>query len=119
MLIYRCSLPQQYLDMIHTWGGWQDFQELLRVLTEIANKHGVTPTTVATRWVLQQPAVAAVIVGTRLGVTSHNTDNHKVFGFRLALDDMAVINRVALGQDGEKAARVYDALGDCGNEYRR
>ena len=66
---------------------------------------------VATRWVLEQPAVAAVIVGARLGEREHRADNLRLFGF---------------GLDGEDRARLDEALaharripGDCGDEYRR
>lgn len=104
--------------MIRNWGTWTDFQTLLGTLSTIAQKHNVTLTNVATRWVLQQPAVGAVIVGTRLGVSLHGDENLKVFGFHLSDGDLAEINEVALGNDGEKSLAVFQALGDCGNEYR-
>lgn len=108
--------------MLQNWGSWSDFQILLQTLSSIAKKHGseVSLTNVATRWVLQQPAVGAVIVGTRLGVSSHASDNLNVFQFRLDEGDMAAINEVALGNvpDRAKARAVYEKLGDCGNEYR-
>ena len=47
----------------------------------IARKHGVSIANVATRWVMQQPAVAAVIVGARLGESEHRTDNLRLFAF--------------------------------------
>ncbi|KAI0146473.1 NADP-dependent oxidoreductase domain-containing protein [Pestalotiopsis sp. NC0098] len=109
---------RKYFDMIRNWGTWTDFQTLLSALSTIAQKHNVTLTNVATRWVLQQPAVGAVIVGTRLGVSLHGDENLKVFGFHLSDGDLAGINEVALGKDGEKSLAVYQALGDCGNEYR-
>ncbi len=65
--------------MIQAWGSWSEFQTLLAVLSSIAGKLGVSLTNVATRWVLQQPGVGAVIVGTRLGVSSHIEDNLGVF----------------------------------------
>lgn len=108
--------------MLQTWGTWSDFQILLGVLSSIAKKHGseVSLTNVATRWVLQQPAVGAVIVGTRLGVSSHGLDNLNVFKFQLDDGDMAAISEVALGKvpDRAKAQAVFAKLGDCGNEYR-
>ncbi|ROV89087.1 hypothetical protein VMCG_09859 [Cytospora schulzeri] len=112
---------RKYFDMIETWGTWAEFQLLLSKLSSIAQKHGpdISLTNVATRWVLQQPAVGAVIVGTRLGVSSHVEDNLNVFNFKLDEEDVATINETALG--GLKMARaevVYEKLGDCGNEYR-
>ena len=38
-------------------------------------RHGVSLANVATRWVLEQAAVAAVIVGARLGEREHREDN--------------------------------------------
>ena len=46
------------------WGDWTLFQELLRVLRSIGDSHGgVSIANVATRWILDQPAVGAVIIG--------------------------------------------------------
>lgn len=108
--------------MLQNWGTWSDFQVLLETLSSISKKHGsdISLTNVATRWLLQQSAVGAVIVGTRLGVSSHASDNLNVFKFQLDEEDMAAINKVALGESPgrAKAKAVFDKLGDCGNEYR-
>lgn len=106
--------------MLQTWGTWSEFQTLLETLSAIAKKHGpeFSLTNVATRWVLQQSAVGAVIVGTRLGVSSHAEDNLNVFKFQLDEADMIAVNSVALGEAGVKVKAVFDKLGDCGNEYR-
>jgi enamine deaminase RidA (YjgF/YER057c/UK114 family) len=66
---------------------------------------------VATRWVLQQPAVAAGIVGARPGEREHRADNLRAFSVTLDADDLAVID-AALG-------RTQRIPGDCGSEYRR
>ena len=58
-------------------------QEAVEAAQAIARKHGVSLSNVATRWVLQQNAVAAVIVGARLGESEHRADNLKVFDFSL------------------------------------
>jgi enamine deaminase RidA (YjgF/YER057c/UK114 family) len=60
---------------------------------------------------LEQPAVAAVIVGARLGEREHRADNLRVFSFRLDDDDGAAIGRALAA-----TARIP---GDCGDEYRR
>lgn len=49
----------QYLGMICDWGSWDDFQKLLHTLSAIAEKHRVSLTNVAIRWVLQKPQVGA------------------------------------------------------------
>jgi aryl-alcohol dehydrogenase-like predicted oxidoreductase len=59
-----CRL-RQYLDMIvKAWGTWALFQRLLRCLRGIADRHGgISIANIATRWVLDQPCVGAVLVG--------------------------------------------------------
>lgn len=108
--------------MLQNWGTWSEFQILLETLASIAKKHGpeISLSNVATRWILQQSSVGAVIVGTRLGVSSHASDNVNVFKFQLDEGDMAAINEMALGKgpDRAKAKAVFNKLGDCGNEYR-
>ncbi|KAK0477697.1 aldo-keto reductase [Armillaria luteobubalina] len=106
---------RKYFDMIMTWGSWSDLQHLLQTLKSIADKHGVELTNVATRWVLDKPEVGAVIVGTRLGVSSNADSNLKVFSFKLTPEDTARIEAVALGAHLQG---LYDKIGDCGHEYR-
>ncbi|GAW21159.1 hypothetical protein ANO14919_106760 [Xylariales sp. No.14919] len=110
---------RKYLGMIYDWGTWVDFQELLHKLSTIAEKHGVSLTNVAIRWVLQKPQVGAVIVGTRLGVTTHDEDNLAVFDFELDHDDIQAIDKISLGDENERALELFGNLGDCGNEYRK
>ncbi|KAI1374470.1 aldo/keto reductase [Hypoxylon crocopeplum] len=110
---------RKYFDMIGNWGTWEEFQALLARLSAAGRKHGVGASNVATRWVLQQPAVGAVIVGTRLGVSDRVDDNLAAFGFRLDDEDMASIDAVALGSSRDKARALFEELGDCGHEYRK
>lgn len=110
---------RKYFDMIRTWGTWIEFLALLNCLSKIAKKHSVSISNVAARWVLQQPAVGAVIVGTRLGVTGHIEDNLRAFGFELDEADISNINPVALGSSEKKMLAIFEKLGDCGNEYRK
>ena len=50
--------------ILKAWGDWSLFQELLVVLRSVGDRHGgVGIANVATRWVLDQPAVGAVIIG--------------------------------------------------------
>ncbi len=55
----------KYRLIIDEFGSWAVFQELLQLLKSIGDKHGVSLSTVATRWVLDRPQVAAAIVGAR------------------------------------------------------
>jgi aryl-alcohol dehydrogenase-like predicted oxidoreductase len=103
--------------MVMSWGTWVEFQELLKRLATIGVKYKVSLTVVASRWVLQQPAVGAVIVGTRLGVSIHGNENLDVFNFALDEDDLTYINEAALGDEMRKSRALYDKIGDCGHEY--
>jgi len=104
---------QKYKNMIDAWGGWILFQELLAVLKEIADKHQVSISNVGVRYILDRPAVAGVIVGARLGVAQHLSDNARVFGFELDGGDVAVIEGVLA-----KSRDLMKLIGDCGDEYR-
>jgi aryl-alcohol dehydrogenase-like predicted oxidoreductase len=55
----------KYRLIIEEFGGWPLFQRLLKTLDQIAQRHEVALSTVAARHVLDQPQVAAVIVGAR------------------------------------------------------
>jgi aryl-alcohol dehydrogenase-like predicted oxidoreductase len=104
---------QKYKRMIDAWGGWSLFQELLAVLKQIADKHQVSIANVGVRYILDRPAVAGAIVGTRLGVAEHIADNARVFGLELdAGDDTAIETVLARSRD------LIKLIGDCGDEYR-
>ncbi|CCF41305.1 aldo/keto reductase/Endoribonuclease L-PSP, partial [Colletotrichum higginsianum] len=118
LLTYGSLVSLQYHDMIMSWGTWQDFQSLLYELSAIADEHRVTLTNIATRWILQQPSVGALIVGTRLGVSNHVDDNLATFGFTLNAWDLDRIEALALGISRGKTRRLFSKLGDCGTEYR-
>lgn len=109
---------RKYLDTLHAWGTWEDFQALLTVLDRVARRRGVAIANVATRWVLQQVSVGAVLVGTRLGVSARGEDNLATFRWTLSEEDMAEINEAALGKNGERTDGIYGKVGDCGQEYR-
>ena len=104
---------QKYKNMIDAWGGWTLFQELLGTLKQIADKHQVSIANVGVRYILDRPAVAGVIVGTRLGIMEHVTDNARVFGFALDAADLAIIEPVLA-----KSHDLMNLIGDCGDEYR-
>src|SRR5919112_4978483 len=85
---------RKYKRMIDAWGGWNLFQELLSSLNEIAQKHNVSIANVATRYILDRPAVAAVIIGVRLGIVDHINNNDQVFNLSLDKSDCDAINSV-------------------------
>jgi aryl-alcohol dehydrogenase-like predicted oxidoreductase len=105
---------RKYKQMIDAWGGWELLQELLGVLKAMAEKHGVSIANIATRAILDRPAVAGVIVGVRLGIAEHRADNARVFDCTLDDEDNAQLQAVLA-----KSRDLYRHIGDCGDEYRR
>jgi len=105
---------RKYKQMIDAWGGWALFQELLQVLQQSADQHAASLANVAVRCLLDRPTVASVIVGARLGVADHHTDNARVFEFTLTPEDHERIQAVLV-----RARNLYHLIGDCGDEYRR
>ncbi len=104
---------QKYRQMIDAWGGWTLFQELLGALKPVADKHHTGIANIGVRYVLDQPAVAGVIVGTRLGVAQHIADNARTFNSTLDADDHAAIDAVFA-----RSRHLMQIIGDCGAEYR-
>ena len=104
---------QKYYNMIDTWGGWKLFQELLHTLSQIAKKHNSSIANIATRFILDKPAVAGVIIGARLGISEHRVDNSKVFDLQLDSQDRVLISSIT-----GKSNDLFDVIGDCGDEYR-
>jgi aryl-alcohol dehydrogenase-like predicted oxidoreductase len=85
----------------------------LEVLNRIAEKHDCSIANIATKFILDKPQVAGVIIGARLGITDHIEDNGKVFDLKIEQDDILLISAVTA-----KANDLFDVIGDCGDEYR-
>lgn len=77
----------------------------------VAKKHKVSIANVACRYILDQPAVAGIIVGAHVGKSCHIEDNRKILGLRLDRED---IDRLEAS-----ASALKRIPGDCGDEYRR
>jgi len=104
---------QKYKRMIDAWGGWSLFQELLHVLKQIADEHHASIANVAVRCILDRPAVAGVIVGTRLGISDNRADTIRALDFTLTAENLQDIETILA-----KSRDLYKAIGDCGDEYR-
>lgn len=101
----------KYKRFIDVSGGWQRYQELLTVLKGIADSKSVSISNIASRYMLEQPAVAAVIVGARLGENNHNADNTETCTFDFSVKEKALID--------EALIKLDTIPGDCGDEYRK
>jgi aryl-alcohol dehydrogenase-like predicted oxidoreductase/enamine deaminase RidA (YjgF/YER057c/UK114 family) len=100
----------KYGRFIRVAGGWPALQRVLRAARHVADRHDVSIANVATRFVMQQPGVAAVIVGARLGERSHVADN-------LRLSEFVLDERDRRELEGALAT-LAPIPGDCGDEYR-
>ena len=117
------GMPEPAPDGLSTWSemkykrfldlacSWEHFQELLAVLRKIADRHGTSIANVAARWVLDQAAVAAVLIGARLGESEHIGENTALLSLSLAAQDHDEIEAVV--------SRFDPIPGDCGDEYRK
>ncbi|KAK7552346.1 putative general stress protein [Phyllosticta citricarpa] len=104
---------REYEEIV-AWCGWDLFQELLQALKVITEKHGLSVSNVATRWVLDHKYVGAVIVGTRLGVSDRTDENLKVYGWRFDDGNLQKIEEVLQKSRREE---MFEQMGDCGVEY--
>jgi aryl-alcohol dehydrogenase-like predicted oxidoreductase/enamine deaminase RidA (YjgF/YER057c/UK114 family) len=115
--------PEPDFDRLPTWslmkygrflrvaGGWDALQRVLQAAAAVARRHGVSIANVASRFILDEPGVAGVIIGARLGEREHIEDTLRVFALALSDDDRSEI-RTAM-------ATLRPIPGDCGDEYRR
>lgn len=108
----RRGPPRPHRSVGRSWrlvstnsNGTRRMQDLLRVLRRIADKHETSIANVATRWVLDRPTVAGVILGARNA--SHVADHVSIFERGLILD------QEDMGQIAEVLARGRQARNDC------
>ena len=117
------AAPEPDWERLSTWslmkygrflriaGGWSALQRVLQAAAAVAARHGVSIANVASRFILDQPGVAGVIIGARLGEREHIDDTLRLFSLALTDADRAEI-RAAL-------AMLQPIPGDCGDEYRK
>ena len=104
--------PQmKYRRFIEAAGGWERYQAVLRVVDEVARRHDASNPNVASRVILNQDAVAGVIIGARLGENVHIEDNVRLLELELTEQDQQAI---------EDALSTLEVIpGDSGDEYRK
>lgn len=101
----------KYKRFIDTAGGWGKFQLLLNAIHTVAKRHNVSMSNIASRYMLEQPAVGGVIIGARLGKSEHIEDSAQLFNFTLDENSKAEI---------QTAINLLNEIpGDCGDEYRK
>ena len=101
----------KYRRFIEESGGWETFQQLLQILDVVAKKHDVKIPQVASAYILGQPFVAGVIIGTRLGLDKYVEENLKILSLQLGAEEITEIENHLASQ--------RHIPGDCGDEYRK
>lgn len=106
----------KYKLIIDDFGGWDLFQSLLGGLKAVGDRHGVDIATIASAWVLEQPQVAAVIVGARN--QAHALANAKIMDIALDDDDRKQITAIigeSRGPEGDVYTLERDRTGRHGS----
>lgn len=88
----------KYRLIIDEFGPWERFQLLLGTLKDIGDRHGVSLAAVASRFVLDQPQVAAAIVGARYA--RHLPMTLEIFDVKLDDQDHAALDQILQQSDG-------------------
>lgn len=101
----------KYGRFIRAAGGWDCLQDVLRCCRNIADRHGCSVATVASRAILDAPGVAAVIIGARLTERAHREDASTLAKLAFSATDRQELSEVL--------ATLTPIPGDCGDEYRR
>jgi aryl-alcohol dehydrogenase-like predicted oxidoreductase/enamine deaminase RidA (YjgF/YER057c/UK114 family) len=101
----------KYKRFIDAAGGWESYQSVLSTVKSIADKHKVSIANISSRYILENPVVAGVIIGARLGESEHILDNKQTLNVSLDSEDISAI---------KKAQQLLKPIpGECGDEYRK
>ncbi|MEM6378133.1 MAG: aldo/keto reductase [Bacteroidota bacterium] len=106
----------KYRLIIDEFGGYEAFQEALKVLRKIANQYQVGIAEVATHYTLQKPMVAAAIIGARN--RKHLSRLAQLASFELSSEDLAAIAAL-VGQAHGPGGPVYDLERDKTGKHGR
>jgi len=94
----------KYRLIIDEFGGWEPFQRLLDAVARIARGHDTSIGSVALRWVMDQPMVAAAIVGARHAI--HLPSMLAAPALTLTDEDLAALDAV-LAESAGPRGEVY------------
>ena len=101
----------KYKRFIDESGGWDAYQNLLNVLNQIAQNNDVSIANICSRYILENPLVAGIIIGARLGENNHIKDNLNILKTKISKEEINLI------RDAQK--ELNPIPGDCGDEYRK
>ena len=101
----------KYKRFIDESGGWDAYQNLLNVVNQIAQNNDVSIANICSRYILENPLVAGIIIGARLGENNHIKDNLNILITKISKEEINLI------RDAQK--ELNPIPGDCGDEYRK
>ncbi len=115
--------PEPDIDKLTTWsqmkykrfidqtGSWDNFQQLLQTIHQIAIEKAVSIANIASRYIMEHEGVGGVVIGARPGKNEHIGSNLRLFNLQLSVTEKATI------QQG--LTQLTPIPGDCGDEYRK
>ena len=101
----------KYKRFIDESGGWDAYQNLLNVVNQIAQNNDVSIANICSRYILENPLIAGIIIGARLGENNHIKDNLNILKTKISKEEINLI------RDAQKELNLIP--GDCGDEYRK
>lgn len=101
----------KYKRFIDQTGTWDNFQQLLKTIHQIATNKEVSIANIASRYIMEHEGVGGIVIGARPGKSEHIASNLGLFDLQLTTTEKTIINQ-ALGQ-------LQPIPGDCGDEYRK
>ena len=90
----------KYRIIIDDFGGWETYQELLKMLEEMSGRYGCTIANISTAYILQKDAVGAAIIGTRS--SRHLDANGQTLALQLEREDVEKIESFLTRHSGPK-----------------
>ncbi|MEM8894045.1 MAG: aldo/keto reductase [Bacteroidota bacterium] len=106
----------KYKLMIDEIGGWNRFQQLLLLLDNIGRDHNTSLTNIGTRYILDKPQVAGVIIGARNA--DHIESNLQISRIVLTDDQKKMIDDF-LSELNQPAGDVFDIERDKNGKHGR
>ena len=101
----------KYKRFIDESGGWDRYQDLLRVINEIALNHNASIANICSKYILDNPQISGIIIGARLGQNDHIIDNQNILNIEMTKSERKKI---------EAAQKSFNSIpGNCGDEYRK
>lgn len=101
----------KYKRFIDASGGWEAYQNILRIVDSIARDHNASIANICSKFVLDNPTVSSIIIGARLGESDHIKENTNILSIELSDSQRKRI---------EEAQKSLKAIpGNCGDEYRK